>query len=133
MRTKKETYWLVGFLAINAAILGIWGNPLLYFWEAGPSAYYQARVAYERGSSRDKAVIAEVMVDEKITMHEYSDKVFPAYMRTPLPGGGESVFPEVESSKTLARLRSELIGAINGFVVTRCNPESGKCISKHIH
>ncbi len=108
---KNTTYWILGAAAVNVAAMAIWGNPLMYFMEAGPSAYYQARVAYERGTDKEKATVVASFQDQKITMREYSDSVFPAYAET-IPEKGEFVFPAAEKAKSKDQLRAELAKTI---------------------
>ena len=90
-----------------SAILGMWAwSPFDYMLEAGSSAYYQARLAYLRGTDADRRAIKHAFADRKIAMHEYSNIVFPAYLRG--VHGTELVFPEQESSKSKEQLRIEL-------------------------
>lgn len=97
------------WIAVLAALAAIYWNPLGYFAEAGKSAYYQARVAYERGQAREKEAVARAFDDGKITMHDYSELVFPAYLR--VTRDGEPVFPDTERAKTGEQLRAELASA----------------------
>lgn len=85
-------------------------NPLEYVIEAGPVAYYQARLAFVRGDSHAKIELRNALADGKLTMHKYSKVVFPAFVQT--VHGGEALFPDEEASKGLDQLRAEARAAI---------------------
>lgn len=88
------------------------GNPADSFFDAGNSAYYQARVAYARGSHADKAAIEAVFVDRKISIREYSDTVFPAFLRT--VKDGEETLPQAEQKRSVDDLRAHLAQVLAG-------------------
>jgi hypothetical protein len=106
MNTATNT---VVWATVVTAIAAIYWNPLDYFAEAGASAYYQARIAYERGHASEKDAVTRAFDDGNITMHDYSELVFPAYLR--VSHDGEAVFPDTERTKTVHQLRAELASA----------------------
>lgn len=89
-------------------------SPGDYFFEASGSAYYQARVAYQRGSAHERAAIVQAFRDGfrdgRISMRDYSTRVFPAYLNT--VHDGEVVFPAAERAKPIEQLRSELTSIV---------------------
>jgi hypothetical protein len=93
-----------------AILTSIYANPFEYFWGAGSASYYQARIAFQRGSLSDKAAIARAGADGKITLREYSSVVFPAYLR--VAHDGEVLFPENEQQKGIALLKSDLLNVL---------------------
>lgn len=108
MIVKPKPGWnsiLMG-ITLAAVVIGWFYNPVEYFMEAGPAAYYQARIAYERGADAERESIRHAVSDGKITMREYSDTVFPAYLRTIQTQ--ETPFPIAEQSKSRDQLRGEL-------------------------
>lgn len=108
-RSKRDAVWIGAYIAVLCAAGAIFGNPLELIWESGPSAYYQARVAYGR-SPEGRAAIAEAFEDRKITMREYSDLVFPAYLKG--VSAPEPAFPDRERAKSMEQLKTELATAI---------------------
>lgn len=86
-------------------------SPLDYFLEASPAGYYQARIAYERGDQSGKNQIMEAFADDKLSMREYSDIVFPAYAKT--IEGSQSPLPEDAQSKGIETLKEELRTALS--------------------
>lgn len=100
---KSFTY---GLLIVGILIVANRFNPLDYVMEAGPAAYYQAKIAYERGTNSARDSILDVTADGKITMHEYSETVFPLFLKS--VSDGESVFPSSEQKKSLELLRDDL-------------------------
>ncbi|MCC7684782.1 hypothetical protein [Janthinobacterium sp. FW305-128] len=100
----KKEFAVVCFVV---AVVGVWNwSPFDYLLEAGSSAYYQARLAYLRGNNADKQAIKQAFSDRMITMHEYSEVVFPAYLRS--VHGAEFAFPEKEKMKSKEQLQAEL-------------------------
>ncbi len=111
MKKRTRNNLLAG--AFFAALIGygfVFGNPVLIFMEAGPSAYYQARIAYGRSDTEGRASIAQAYQDKKISMREYSEKVWPVYVAGAVDR--ETVFPETEQSKSLDQLKNELSAAV---------------------
>lgn len=86
-------------------------NPFEYFMEASGAAYYQARIAYIRGSPEQRAKIRTAFVDGKINMRVYSNDVFPLFVK--VAHDGESLLPTAEGEKTVAQQRYELTQAIS--------------------
>jgi len=87
-------------------------SPLDHFIEAGPTAYYQARVAYERGGVRERAEVRDALQRGEITSAGYSAHVFPAYLR--VVRDGEDLFPPSEQRKSIDQLRAELASVVLG-------------------
>lgn len=85
-------------------------NPPSYFWEAGAHAYYQARIAYERGDDSARHRLLEAANDGRITLHEYSAIVFPAYLHT--VKDSETVFPRTEMEKGFDTVKREALAVI---------------------
>ena len=110
IKNVANTFTAIIF-AVVVVILFKW-NPLDYFLEAGSPAYYQARVAFERGDSGERSTIRLVMKGGNISMRDYSDMVFPAYQKT-LPPGLNSPFPDSEAQKSKEQLRSELVSLMH--------------------
>lgn len=103
--------WAICLLALFY-LLSKW-NPLDYVMEAGSSAYYQARIGYERGASSEREQIAIALKDGKISMHEYSKTIFPAFLK--VAGNtrdGLEVFPDAERAKSIEDQRHELLQAL---------------------
>ncbi|HSY26731.1 MAG TPA: hypothetical protein VK832_04465 [Burkholderiaceae bacterium] len=99
------------YLGASAALVFMFVfDPLAYFTEAGPSAYYQARLAYQRGDVTDREAIRDSLKGGQISTHDYSRFVFPAYVKS--AQNGESVFPRDERLKPIAQLRSEAVNVI---------------------
>ena len=84
--------WVV--IAIASGIT-IAVDPLSYFTEAGSAAYYQARLAYVRGNAAQRDAVRKAFVDRKISDHEYSKLVFPAFLGV-VGARGEDPFPAAE-------------------------------------
>ena len=107
MIKNKNTTTLIAAACLVGIVAGIWvWSPFDDMFEASSSSYYQARLAYIRGSDADRQAIRSVFSDHKITMHEYSKVVFPLYLRgvhTP-----EYPFPAQEQRKSKDQLRVEL-------------------------
>lgn len=93
-----------------AAALLLRHNPLDYLFDAGPVAYYQARMAYLYGSEAQRAQLEALLDDQKVTQHEYSAVVFPVFAHT-VPDN-TSLFPSTEFNKSADILRGELVAAI---------------------
>ena len=85
-------------------------SPLDHFIEAGPTAYYQARVAYERGGVRERDDVREALQRGEITSAGYSSHVFSAYLR--VVRDGEDLVPPSEQRKSINQLRAELGGVV---------------------
>ena len=106
MSSKRKNN-LVATICLVAAVVGLWAwSPFDYVLEAGNSAYYQARIAYTRGNDADRQAIKAAFEDKKITLHEYSDVVFPSYLRG--VHAPENLFPVQEQKKSKEQLREEL-------------------------
>lgn len=100
-------------LAVVIAFGSYWyGNPLERFMEAGKPAYYQARIAYIRGGPPVRQAIGHAFIDRKITMHDYSAIVFPAFIR--VINSGESLLPPEDAAATMEQLRDSLAHTIAG-------------------
>ena len=94
-------------ICLVAAVAVLWAwSPFDYVLEAGNSAYYQARLAYIRGGEADKQAIKAAFSDKKITLREYSDVVFPLYLRG--VNAPENLFPAQEQQKSKEQLRNDL-------------------------
>lgn len=109
MQLRKVIPVCIFFVAMFY-VAGRW-NPLEYYFEAPSPAYYQARVAYEFGSLEARHKIKEAIDQGKITMHDYSAVVFPAYAKT-LGDDGANLFPDNEAKKSKDQLRNELIAIV---------------------
>lgn len=107
MAKSKNTTILISTSSLVAAVAGIciW-TPFDYVLEAGSASYYQARLAYLRGSDADQHAIRTIFSDHKITMHEYSNVVFPTYLKS--VNAPENPFPIGEQRKSKVQLRAEL-------------------------
>lgn len=104
---------VVGALAFAALLfISFKWNPLDHIMEANPVAYYQARIAYQRGDNQTRAALHDAVAGGTLSMHSYSKIVFPAFMKTAVDG--ENLFPLVEAEKGIARLREEALSAIGG-------------------
>lgn len=121
-RERKSKKRSVLYLSVLGVML--WAlfhyNPLSYFWEAGAHAYYQARIAYERGDTVERYRLFVAINDGKITLHEYSAVVFPAYLHT--VKDSEAVFPPAEMEKGLDTVKREALAVIKA----RAENQNGK-------
>lgn len=96
------------FAGVGYALLQ-W-NPMDYVLEAGGPAYYQARIAYERGSTAQRVHITEAFKDGKISMYDYQKVVFPSYLT--VARDREELFPADESRQSMDELRRRLAIAV---------------------
>lgn len=105
-RTTSRFFWVLIAVAAAAYLF----NPLGYVMEAGSSAYYQARMAHLRGDASAKAAIGQALKDGKITQREYSDVVFPLYLKT--VNAAEDPFPEIEKAKSKDQQRAQALAVV---------------------
>lgn len=105
--TTRRSGWWPTILIVSVVVLTFKYNPLQFVMEAGPSAYYQARVALLQGGPGEQYEVSQSLSDGKITQREYSVAVFPAFLRS-IPSGAP-VFPPSEAGKTLEQQRNETL------------------------
>jgi len=104
----NEWRWVAG------SLLFLWfatrHNPAGFVFDAGAPAYYQARVAVERGDVRAEERVARAFRGGWISQNGYSDDVFPVYRQGIHPP--EDPFPPSERAKPVEQLRAELARAL---------------------
>ncbi|MYM92457.1 hypothetical protein [Duganella vulcania] len=108
-KRSSNSGWIAATLVLALLAPMAW-NPVDYFWEAGDSAYYQARQVYMRGSEADRHAVVAAFGGKRITVHDYSAVIFPAYIR--VVKSGESPYPEAERQKTRGQQRADLVSVI---------------------
>ena len=104
----RAIYIVLGGVLIIAILR--W-SPMDYVFEAGGPAYYQAGIAYQRGDAAARDRIAAAFQDQKISMHDYSAVVFPAFLK--VARDREELFPTEESNRTQDELRDRLASEIS--------------------
>lgn len=112
--SRRERISSVSFglalVIIAVLVAAIYFNPLSYFADASMASYYQARIAYQRGDGATKSEIIEAFADQKITQNEYSNIIFPAFLK--VVNDGEALLPSVEMMKGRDLLICELADAM---------------------
>jgi hypothetical protein len=111
IKKKINPNLMIFILTVTATGAGLHWQVAERFIEGPKSSYYQARIAFERSGDNQKKQIRDTLRDNMISMYEYSEVIFPAYMR--VIKSGESPLPIEEKAKSLTQLNQELIAAVN--------------------